>query len=365
MFVQEREVVIPRRTTSPTRRRNYTRPSARTIPLRKKTHSTRPIVSYITKRYESQPRHYSTYLASVRIWLRAVRIRFLLSSVISVTLGGAVAAYLNSALNIPDMFLVACGVVMLHASVDLLNDYRDYKRGIDDNTDRTGMSGGTGVLPEGLLRPESVYKAGVICLITGSAIGAYYIVTHGIVVGILLGFAVVSIYFYSTKIVDWGLGEIMVAIKGIMIVLGTYYTQAGTITESAILAGMAAGILSSLVLFVASFPDYKADKAGGRGGIIVRYGPESAARLYWLFPAGFFVVVCIGVLGGFFPAYCIMSLMALPLVVQGGRGLAIYHSVNDRLLFYMHRTLLYSRISGTLLVMGFVIPVIVAIYGAA
>ncbi|GBL41598.1 hypothetical protein EMGBD3_09660 [Nitrosarchaeum sp.] len=45
--------------------------------------------------------------------------------------------------------LTFAGVISLHASVDLLNDYWDYKRGIDTITKRTKMSGGTGVLPEG------------------------------------------------------------------------------------------------------------------------------------------------------------------------------------------------------------------------
>ena len=42
-------------------------------------------------------------------------------------------------------------------------------------------------------------------------------------IAIILGFAVVAIYFYSTRIVNAGLGELFVAIKGAMIVLGSPY----------------------------------------------------------------------------------------------------------------------------------------------
>ena len=303
---------------------------------------------------------------TIQVWLRAVRVRFLLSSVVAVALGGAVSAYTHHTINIPDIAVVAAGVLMLHASVDLLNDYRDYKRGIDQRLRQTGMSGGTGVLPEGLLRPEAVRRAGMVCLAAGAAVGTYYIIMHGAVVAALLGFAVVSIYFYSTRIVDWGLGEFMVAVKGTMIVLGTYYIQTGTITYDAVAGGMAAGTLSALVLFVASFPDYKADAAGGRRNIVIRYGPRRAATvIYWLFPASFAGVLAAGASLGVIPVYCLAALAPLPLAVYAGRGLARDCMHPDRMVPHMYRTLAYSRISGALLVAGFAYAATVSIYGVS
>ena len=49
--------------------------------------------------------------------------------------------------NIIDALLTYVGVIFLHASVDIFNDYWDYKRGIDTTTKRTNFSGGrTGIL---------------------------------------------------------------------------------------------------------------------------------------------------------------------------------------------------------------------------
>lgn len=303
---------------------------------------------------------------TLRVWLRAVRVRFLLSSAISVALGGAVSWQVTGRADPADILLIAAGVLALHASVDLLNDYRDYKRGIDKDAPRTKMSGGTGVLPEGLLRPESVNRAGLLCLCAGTSIGAYYIYAHGVVVAIILGFAVVSIYFYSTRIVDWGLGEFFVGVKGSMIVLGTYYIQAGNLGFEAALAGAAAGSLSALVLFIASFPDHDADKAGGRRTLVIRCGPRRAARLYWVFPGIFAGVILSSVYQGYFPAYSMLALLALPLAVSAGMGLSRGHHDAEALYPHMHHTLLYSRMAGLLLVAGFLAPgVISAISGAA
>ena len=68
-------------------------------------------------------------------------------------------------------------------------------------------------------KPSSVYRAGVAFLVIGAVIGGYFVLTDGIIVAVILGFAILSIYFYSTKIVDSGLGEFFVAVKGSMIVI--------------------------------------------------------------------------------------------------------------------------------------------------
>ena len=104
----------------------------------------------------------------ISVWLRVIRVRFLLASIIAVSVGMALHWSQNGSADYLDLILTFAGVMALHASVDLLNDYWDFKRGIDTKTTRTKMSGGTGVLPEGLLKPSSVYRAGVAFLIIGS-----------------------------------------------------------------------------------------------------------------------------------------------------------------------------------------------------
>ena len=211
-----------------------------------------------------------------------------------------------------------CGVLALHASVDLLNDYWDFKRGIDTTTHRTKMSGGSGVLPEGLLKPAQVYAAGIAFLIIGTAIGIYFIATDGIVIGIILAFAVISIYFYSTKIVDWGLAEVFVAIKGSMIVMGTYFVQTSQITEQSVLAGIVIGVLSSLVLFITSFPDHDADKAKGRKTLVISLGMQKACSILWIFPAITYGITIIAVIFEIFPIFCLIILSTVPLIIKSG-----------------------------------------------
>jgi len=289
------------------------------------------------------------------VWLRVIRVRFLLASVIAVSVGLAINWWQNSSIDVFDSILIFAGVMALHASVDLLNDFWDFKRGIDTKTKRTKMSGGTGVLPEGLLKPSSVYRAGVAFLIIGSVIGGYFVITDGIVIGIILGFAILSIYFYSTKIVDSGLGEFFVAVKGSMIVIGTYFIQSGQITVESILGGIVVGVLSSLVLFIASFPDYDADKSKGRKTLVIVVGKQKAAKLFWVFPLISYFIIILGVSTNLFPLMSLITLFSIPLMIKSGLGLKKNYDSVEELVPFMSSTLKFSRITGALFVVSFLI----------
>jgi len=289
------------------------------------------------------------------VWLRAIRIKFLLASVIAVSLGLSLAWYAGSSIDIFHALLTFAGVISLHASVDLLNDYWDFKRGIDSKTKRTKMSGGTGVLPEGLLKPKSVYLAGIGFLILGAIIGIYFVMIFGITIGLILGFAILSVYFYSTKIINWGLAEVFVTIKGTLIVIGTFFIQSQGIDDFSIFAGIVVGLLSSLVLFVTSIPDHDVDKEKGRRTLIIIFGKSNSVKIFSIFPILIYGVIIFGVMTGLFPVYSLIVLLAKPFLI-----LAIWHLKDSQksenmLLSSMTNTLYFSRIAGALFVISFLI----------
>jgi len=286
-------------------------------------------------------------------WLRVIRAKFLLASVIAVCLGLAINWWQNQTIDIMYAILTFVGVMALHASVDLLNDYWDFKRHIDTKTQRTKFSGGTGVLPEGLLKPNDVYKAGIIFLVIGSAVGGYFVFEKGITIAIILAFAIISIYFYSTRIVDSGLGEIFVAIKGTMIVLGTFFVQTSHITAEPILGGIVVGTLSSLVLFVNSFPDFEADKAGGRKTLVIMLGKKKAASIVWAFPIISHSIIILGTFTHVLPILSLITLLTIPLLMKSGLSLKQNFDDPDKIIPVMGSFVSYSRITGLLLILSF------------
>lgn len=288
------------------------------------------------------------------IWLRAIRIKFLLASVIAVSNGLAIAYWKTGTIDPLSAVLTYIGVVFLHASVDLLNDYWDYKRGIDGITTRTKFSGGTGVLPEKLLTPKVVYVAGLIFLILGASIGAYFVAMRGITIAVILGFAVVSIYFYSTSIVNAGLGELFVAIKGAMIVLGTFYVQSMAIEPAALYVGAIVGILSATVLFVNSFPDFEADRSKGRRTLVIVLGRELAAKTFPLFVVAAYAMIIMGIFLGFTKIYSLLSLASIPFAAKSIMSLSNDQQSFKRLVPAMASAVTYSRITGLLLALSLI-----------
>jgi 1,4-dihydroxy-2-naphthoate octaprenyltransferase len=285
----------------------------------------------------------------IRTWLRAIRVRYLLASVIAVSNGIALAFWKNKQIDLSDAILTFVGVICLHASIDLLNDYWDYKRGIDTATRRTKFSGGTGVLPENLLKPGNVYFVGLIFLLIGTLIGMYFVVIRGIAIALLLGFAILAVYFYSTSIVNLGLGEAFVAIKGTLIVVGSYYVQTWSIGVGVVFVGIIMGILSASVLFVNSFPDYQADRSRGRRTLVILLGRQRAVKIFpWIILCTYVLIIA-GIFLGYLKIYSLASLLSLPFAVRAIKRISKSYQDVEKLVPVMGATVAYSRVTGVVL----------------
>lgn len=291
---------------------------------------------------------------TIFLWCRAIRIKFLLASVIAVTNGIAISYWKTGYIDFGYALLTYFGILCLHISVDLLNDYSDYKRGIDTNTKRTKYSGGTGVIPENLIDSRLIYCAGIIFLIMGGLTGFYFVTTKGIIILILLTFAIISIYFYSTNIVNAGLGELFVAIKGCMIVLGSYYIQSDTIDLTSVYVGVIIGLLSALVLLVTSFPDYEADKKSGRRTLIIVIGKENSVKLFIMIIG----ITCAMIIGGsifkVLPIFSTIALLSIPFAIKAVQKLRRFTDSGE-LVSSMANSIIYSRVCGLLLAISFII----------
>lgn len=304
--------------------------------------------------------------STLKVWLRVIRFRFLAASAIAVTTGLALSYwYQPNGFNAIFAILTYVGIFCLHSSVDLLNDYWDYKRGIDLITKKTKFSGGTGVLPEGLLLPQEVYRAGLLFLAFGLLIGIYFVFIAGYVVGLILGFATLSIVLYSTKLVNLGLGELFVGIKGSLIVIGSLYVQTGYIILESIIAGVVIGLLSSLVLFINSIPDVRADKEKGRKTLAIILENYKISKIF-TFVSGFFIFIYLLTAIFYFSVVnnillIIPSLLLIPLGITILFKFKTYlqQDKNDMDFSYyekiMEKTVLFSRLYGLSIVMGILI----------
>ena len=248
----------------------------------------------------------------LKIWLLETRPQFLLLSVTLVLLGTAIARH-QGCFNLLKFVLTLIGLLLAHASVNVLNDYFDYKSGIDLETTRTPFSGGSGVLPNGLLKPKGVYMYGVGCLMAALAIGIYLTTISGwqLLPMIILGGLV--IYFYTSHLTKWLAGELWAGLGlGMLPVLGTYFVQTGRYSVEAFVASLASGFLTANLLLLNEFPDVEADKKGGRYNLVIALGPNTAGRLY----AGLIALTYLSIIGGvvlkLMPPTSLIGLASIP-----------------------------------------------------
>jgi len=138
-----------------------------------------------------------------------------------------------------------------------------------------------------------------------------------------------------------------------MIVLGTFFIQSNQITIEPILGGIVVGVLSSLVLFIASFPDHDADKSKGRKTLVIAIGKKRATSVFWIFPLISYFVIFTGIFLGIFPMLSLITILGIPLLIKAGLELKKNFDNVDELIPSMSNTLKFSRITGALFVLSF------------
>lgn len=254
-------------------------------------------------------------------WFLETRPQFLLLSVFLVAHGAMLALWQGASDWLLAM-LAAIALVLMHASVDVLNDWHDYARsGIDRQTRRTPFSGGSGFLPAGAISPRGALIFGLSMLSVASAIGLYLVWVSGrplLVIGMA---GVVSVVAYTPFLSHVGLGELFAGLGlGTLPVVGTYYLLSGRIDGVAWLSAVPAGLLTYNLLLLNEFPDAEADAAGGRRHMVVLLGKRKAAWLYTCVEIAVYVTVVAGVVAGWLTPWALLSLGAVFFALKAIRG---------------------------------------------
>lgn len=284
----------------------------------------------------------SNNTSSFTAWMAQVRANFLVLAVFLVGIGLAITwNFLPSAssdFNFLHAGLIMAGVVLAHISVNLFNEYSDYKTGIDFNTERSPFSGGSGMIVNGKTNLRSVLIASVLTLALAFGIGIYFsIVAHWTILVITL-MGGLTIVLYTPVLARFMLGELFAGLMlGTLVVIGTYIAMTATpamsigqiMTAELILISIPPGILTSLLLLINEFPDTEADRKGGRKHLVIRFGRQKAA---WIYAFGVFVTFGIIIalpLLGMASMWIYLALIPLPLALNAS-VLAIKHNDDNK-----------------------------------
>ncbi|MDD5093209.1 MAG: prenyltransferase [Dehalococcoidia bacterium] len=259
-------------------------------------------------------------MANVKILFAETRPQFLLLTPVCVFAGIAASLYDGNAFHGMSFVLAFIGALFAHITVNVLNDYFDYQSGVDLKTERTPFSGGSGMLPEGMLKPSDVLLLGLGSLAVVILIGIYFIAQYGwamLPIG-LVGVLLISLY---TPIFTRIPAASEVAAGGFgLLVLGTYFTQEGTYSAAAVVSTVVTGLLIANLLLLNEFPDAEADKVGGRKHLPITLGPSVAAKIYCGIVLLSYAVIIGGVIAEILPTPALLGLLTLPLGMKAMRG---------------------------------------------
>jgi len=290
-----------------------------------------------------------------RVWLRELRAPFLLLPVVFVPVG-LLMAWSRGSFNPLYALLTIVGAVCLHASVNVLNDYFDFTSGIDLVTTPTPFSGGSTILPSKLLTPRRVLTGGMLFLMLGAGVGAYFVIKFAFdpVVLSITGFAIISILAYSSFFSKWGIGELVTGLNfGPLLMLGTYYVQTRSIAVQPVLVGAVLGILTAGILYVNEFPDVEADGSRGRRQLVVRWGKQVAARRFKVLLGSAYAVLVLGVASGIITPFALVGLLAIPKALSAARVLDSTQGKTPELIPGMAAMVMTTLFTGVLLALAY------------
>ena len=243
-----------------------------------------------------------------------VRPNFLVLTPACVLLGMAVADADSGADSAPRYLLlglILLGALLAHVSVNMLNEYEDFRSGLDFHTERTPFSGGSGSLPGQPGAAGTILAGGLLSLVATVAIGIalLYFRGPGLLPLGLLGLLLVATY--STHIVRWPLASLVAPGLGFgpLMVMGTAFVVGGSYTAGAFVASLVPFFLVSNLLLLNQFPDVEADRDAGRSNLPIRIGRRASSVVYAIFLGGAFGTLVLGTLSGYLPWAAALALV--------------------------------------------------------
>ena len=255
-------------------------------------------------------------LSQARLWFLAARPWSYSVSITPVVLG-TLMAWLDGCPLRWDLFLMTLiAGVLLHSGCNYLNTYGDYLSGVD--TVESAFS--CPHLVRGMLTPRPVWRAGVLCLGAGAAIGVVLAVHCGWPVVCYGGLGLAGAYCYTTSPAPYkyvGLGPVLVFfLMGPLMVCPAYFVQAGSVPLSVVAVSLIIGCLVTGVLQANDIQDIKHDRASGIRTMAIMLGRRKAIMVYCSLYVAAFALLGLSIAARFVPP---AALITLPLVVPMAR----------------------------------------------
>jgi 1,4-dihydroxy-2-naphthoate polyprenyltransferase len=286
-----------------------------------------------------------------------MRMPFLVLAPACVFLGLGSAVWSTGSYNALYAILALVGAVTAHISVNALNEYFDFKSGLDMKTTRTPFSGGSGTLPANPSKSKNAWLIGLISLAIAALVGIYFLAVWGFgllplgLLGLLVVFTYTSWLTRSPLLclVAPGLGF------GTLMVMGTYFVLTGAYSWTAFIASLVPFFLVSNLLLLNQFPDVEPDASIGRRHYPILLGRKKSAIIYIVFLLLTYLSIIAGVAGGVMPPFTLLGLLTLFIAVPTALNVYRYSDNLSLLMPALGMNVILNLVTPVLVGIGFLI----------
>jgi len=296
---------------------------------------------------EQFPNQFAAYFA-------ATRPPFILATVMPIFLGLGYSIYDGHAINWVNAILTLLAGVLLHAAINVLNDYYDSLNGTDDlNEERVfPFTGGSRFIQNEVLTRKQTLAYGLGLVLAVMLIGIYLISQTGITLFWLGLFGISLGWGYSAPPLNLngrGLGELSVLIGFGLLPLGAYLVQTGELSLMLVLVSLPVALLTANLLYINQFPDRKADIQAHKLHWVARLSPNVARWGYVLIASLAWLALAILVITGVLPILALISALPALLSIKAARILLRNAETPQNLTPAIQMTILVMLAHGALL----------------
>lgn len=268
-------------------------------------------------------------MAEPKTLLGPMRLPFLVLPPACVLLGIGTALWTEGEISVLHAIVAFVGALAAHISVNALNEYYDFKSGLDARTVPTPFSGGSGTLQASPESAPSALVTGLATLALAALIGIYFLFVWGWALLPLGLLGLILVYTYTNWLtrspllclIAPGLGF------GTLMVMGTDFVLTGSYSWTAFVASLVPFFLVSNLLLLNQFPDVEADESVGRRHYPIVIGRRASSLIFEAFLVGTYLAIIVGWALGLLPAAALLGLLTVVIAVPVGIG--AYRNADD------------------------------------
>lgn len=296
----------------------------------------------LRKEYSRQPK-FKYYIQITRPWS-------FVATISAVVIGTLISPTVDAL----KFFLVLVGALLVHAGVNVISDYFDYRKGAD----RWDTLGSSRVLVEGILKPDKALAWGIILIMLSILVGLviWYLIKFSIVFVYLVGIGALMGLFYTFIGFGWkylGLGDLAVFVAWTGIMFGAYFVQTGIVNWFVIVASLPISLLIVAILHGNNMRDIQDDLKSGYRTFAGILGANLSKYYYAFLVITSYVLLVVNVGLGILPIWVLISLFSLPIAINNVKWAFRDNYIQKGMLDILTAELL--KVNSLLMVVGLVL----------